>query len=528
MKILYYSGRIRNRDALCRSLSIPKGEDPYQQDIRMLERAWQEWGEELCLRLCGAFAIVLETDDRLLLFRDHFGIECLYYAQKNGELFFSDSAAELIAGSGVSGHFNEQMMYAFFLYGYAFGEETFYREVYKLLPGHLLVWDKKNGCIAEKRAWFKPMFYPQEEPRLAYWSDRVRQTVEEVFADEAETIRGNKTGSFLSSGVDSSYMLASADIRDAYCVGYDKKRYRTEAPEARETARFLHRSFHEVHVSTKEYAKAFEAITAAQDQPSTNASLPAFYIACKKAAKKHTLMFSGEGPDEFFAGYYGYVDAAAAASDLQNPYLGCGQMMSLRQYEQLMKEPKPCVSDVHREIYADTESSGYLSRMLRTDISLFLEGDTLSYLSTVKKMTGLQISLPFLDPRVFALAAVMPDIMKRNSVSIGSGKVRYYVGNKFAFRMAASEKLPYETALRRKIGFFAPLSKMLLEEPLRSTVTELLFGGPAEPFFREEFLRSSWSALSDGDDGAWHIIFSVAAFLAWYKKHFDAFGDPIL
>ena len=94
--------------------------------------------------------------------------------------------------------------------------------------------------------------------------------------------------------------------------------------------------------------------------------------------------------------------------------------------------------------------------------------------------------------------------------------------------MAASEKLPYEAAFRRKIGFFAPLSKMLLEEPLRGTVTELLFGGSAEPFFREKYLRSSWSDLSAGDEGAWHVIFPAVAFLAWYKKHFDAFGDPIL
>lgn len=528
MKILYYSGYLRNRSSLCRDLAVPALIERRQQDMLLIERAWQKWGKGFCSRLYGDFAIVLEEKDHILLFRDYFGIEPLYYAEKNGKLFFSGSVSELLSRSVVSGAFNEQMMRVFFLYGHAIGEDTFYREVYKLLPGHLLVWNISTSSVEEKRAWFTPDFDPVDIHQATYWADRIRKTLQEIFEDEKENIRRNKTGSFLSSGVDSSYMLALTKISRAYCAAYDPRKYMTEAPDARATAGYLQRDFHEVRVDAADFAEAFEAVTAAQDQPSSNGSLPAFYLACQEAAKENTLMFSGEGPDEFFAGYKSHDQAEAIASDRLQPYLGCGQMITRDQYEMLMKCPLPAMPDVHKRLCDDTANSAPLSRMLRTDIALFLEGDTLSYMALMKEMTGLEISLPFLDSRFFALASIVPDDMKCRPLSGAADEREQEAGNKYVFRLAAIEKLPQRTAFRKKIGFFAPVSKMLTAPELRARVESLIFGALSRQFFRQEYLQSAWQSLCSGETDFWCVIYPVFSFLAWYEKHFDPSGKPII
>ena len=403
----------------------------------------------------------------------------LYYAvSAEGRLFTAPSIERVLSRSGIRREFNEAVLPVYLQYGYAAGEETFYKGVYRCLPGLL-----GNGPV-EKDA--------EGEELLAEKTDRA---VERLMVD--------KTGAMLlSSGVDSSYMLAASGLEDAYGIGFENFRM-DESAKAEETAAYLGRAFHKVDGSAAGYFAASRLLSEKMEQPMADASLPAFTMVCREAAEKHEKIYCAEGADELFGGYYSYQRFATEDFLRGVPYYGAGHFLMPEEAERILKvRAENPVLRFQRKIF-DSETDN-ASRMMRFDTEFYLTGHTAVYADEISRILGTNIELPFLDTDFMRLAFSVPE---------------EYRVNKYIFRKAAEKRLPAACAQREKAGFPVPVRSWMRQPDAVARIRETISGNTATRFFVPEELERIFRAfLSDGITG-WKILYAVCTFVDWYEKH---------
>ena len=161
-----------------------------------------------------------------------------------------------------------------------------------------------------------------------------------------------------------------------------------------------------------------------------------------------------------------------------------------------------------KELYEESEGDEHLSRLLRIDCALWLEGDILFAAGCSAKAAGLRLLLPYADRRMFELAARIPSALKQKDGI-----------EKYILRRAAEKHLPAETAFRRKVGFSVPVRKWLRTEPFRGRAESVLFGDRSVRFFDQPLLRQYWSSFQAGNDEAWQIPYAAYVFIIWAMEY---------
>ena len=173
------------------------------------------------LRGMFTFAIWDRKNETLFCARDHFGIKPFYYYQNDaGELLFGSEIKSFLAHPGFKKELNEEQLPLYLSYQYSPGEDTFFKGVKKLMPAHWLEW--KAGQLTVQRYW-QPKFDPDDSRTLEEWEDEISAAMKESV--QAHKIADVEVGSFLSSGVDSSYMAALAHVDKTFTVGFANKQY---------------------------------------------------------------------------------------------------------------------------------------------------------------------------------------------------------------------------------------------------------------------------------------------------------------
>ena len=206
-----YRGHIRNWEALCKELEIWPGLPREDREQLILTKAYEKWGYDMADHLHGMFAFALWDVDRQQLFclRDHFGTKPFYYYQtSDGKLLYGTTIRKIMEQPGFVKELNEEMLQIYLSLTYGAGEDTFFKGVKKLLPGRYLIW--KDGQLKVERYW-KPEFHPDESKSLEDWADEIHTTLQKIMP-EVKTAE-EQAESFLSGGVDSSYVLAMSDIK---------------------------------------------------------------------------------------------------------------------------------------------------------------------------------------------------------------------------------------------------------------------------------------------------------------------------
>ena len=161
-----------------------------------------------------------------------------------------------------------------------------------------------------------------------------------------------------------------------------------------------------------------------------------------------------------------------------------------------------------KPLYADSASDEHLSRLLRIDCALWLEGDILFGINRSTRSCGLKLLLPYADRRLFELSTRIPSALKWKD---GVGK--------YILRRAAERQLPHEVAFRPKIGFSVPINGWMRREPCRTRVESILFGPQSARFFDQSLLRRYWSAFLEGDDVMRQIVYAAYVFLIWVREY---------
>ena len=235
-----YRGHIRNWEELCERLGIDLSLSREEREKEILIKAYQTWGYEMADHMYGMFAFALWDDEEKKLFclRDQFGTKPFYYYEtEDGQLLYGTMIRDIMKQPGFVKELNEEMLQLYLSLTYVAGENTFFRGLKKLMPGRYLIW--QNGRLTIKRYW-KPEFHPDESKSLEDWADEIHSTIQEIMP-EVKTA-DEKVESFLSGGVDSSYVLAMSDAEQADGCGYEEERF-DESVLAEKTARILGRKF---------------------------------------------------------------------------------------------------------------------------------------------------------------------------------------------------------------------------------------------------------------------------------------------
>ncbi len=503
VQVRYYSGYIRNFKKLCEELGItPLSRE--QREEQILIKGFAKWGTQLPMHLFGAFAFALYDDsaDKLYVFRDQVGQKQLFYAVVGDELLCNGDIDAIVSDSRFEKRLNKRMLQQYLFYGYPIGKETFYEGVYKLKGGHYLVWDGKQVKLT---CYFKPLFRP-EDKSLDEFAEEIKAVVTEILEEERADTELPYKESFLSGGVDSSYLLAASDAQCANTVGYEEADF-SEAHLAKETAEHFNKGFRVKMITPEMYFERIPTVMDKMGQPLGDASAVAFSIGCQAVKEHADVVYSGEGIDEFFGGYNAHK--REIPSDWA--YLTCSHIMNTDVVKSLMldfdEDVKP--SDPLMSMWEEAKEEDQLDSKLTMDISFWLDGDI--YLNTDRTSTacGIELHTPFSDYRLFEVASRIPSKYQFREEQ-----------NKYVFRKAASSILPYESAFRKKVGFPVPVRQWLADERYNQPVKEKLFGTSSQKFFDQAQMKDMWDRFIGGETLLWNRVYAIYAFLLWYDLKF--------
>ena len=539
--VIVFNGEIYNFQALTAELQAAGHTFATRSDTEVLLHGYEEWGKGMLDRLRGMFTFALwdRKAETLFLARDHFGIKPLYYYQnEEGELLFGSEIKSFLDHPGFHKALNEDQLSLYLSYQYSPGEGTFFRGVKKLLPAHCLTWHA--GTVKIERYW-QPAFTPDEGPALAEWEQAIADAMTESVA--AHKIADVEVGSFLSSGVDSSYMAALAKVDKTFTVGFANKQY-DETDFAKEFSAHIGVKNYAYRITPEEYWANLGRIQYHMDEPLADAASVALYFVNREAAKQVKVCLSGEGADEFFGGYNIYKEpftvswydklplwlrraVGAAASvlppvpgvnflvrrgrPLEERYIGNTNLMGERRKRQLLKNHTGRIlpTDLSRPYFEQTRGQDAVTRMEYCDLNLWMVGDILLKADKMSMANSLELRVPFLDRKVFDLACRIPTSCKVNAAQ-----------TKIAMRGAAEKTIPPKTADKKKLGFPVPVRAWLREEKYAAILREAFASDAAEQFFNTAALKKRLDRHLHRKLGSWRQLWCVFIFLVWYDEYF--------
>ena len=321
---------------------------------------------------------------------------------------------------------------------------------------------------------------------------------------------GEVAESFLSGGVDSSYVLAMSDAKRADSCGYDEERF-DESRVAAKTAELLNVEHSVANIQPKDFFDVVPYVMYNMEQPLGDASAIVFTLGCLAIAKHTKLCYSGEGADEFFGGYNMYRNAERYGDELKNFYVGNTNIMKEDEKKRILRHYDENVLPINlvKYIYDETEGLDPLTKMSDVDIQIWLEGDIYLNVDKMSTAAGLEIRMPLTDRRIFDIASRMPSKFKVNEEQ-----------NKVAFRTAAAKVLPEEIAFRKKLGFIVPIRIWLADERYNADVRAKFSSDMAAEFFDLSEIKAIYDEYVGGNSDNWRKVWTIYTFLVWYEEYF--------
>ena len=271
-------------------------------DTEVILHGYEEYGEEGILsKLRGMFAFTIWDSKKEKLFgaRDHFGIKPYYYTMIDGDFVFGSEIKSFLKYPKFKKEVNEKALKHYLVFQYNPLEETFFKGVKKLRPGHYYIFE--NGKLEIKSYYNLTLDY--KEMTFDEAVSKIEKEVEESV--KYHKISDVEVGSFLSGGVDSSYVVATAMPNKTFSVGFDNKGF-DETVYAKELSDRLGIENFSKIITPDEFFDGINKVQYYSDEPHANLSSVALYFLSKLASEQVKVVLSGEGADELFAGYNEY------------------------------------------------------------------------------------------------------------------------------------------------------------------------------------------------------------------------------
>jgi asparagine synthase (glutamine-hydrolysing) len=318
------NGEIYNHLALREPLIASGHRYSTRSDTETIVHLFEEYGEQCVQHLRGMFAFAIWNRNTRTLFiaRDRLGIKPLYYELTPERLLFGSEIKALLAHGGARPEFNRAALPEYLAFGYLSGEETFYRGILKLMPGHTMTIGP-SGKAEIRQYWDLDASKPHASRQEKYYVQSYRELLEG--AVNSHLMSDVPLGVFLSGGVDSSAVAAlMTKLRhepvETFSVGYSEQAH-SELPFAREVAQHIQSRHHEVTISEEDFFGALPHLIWHEDEPIVWPSSVSLYFVARLARERVTVVLTGEGADETLAGYARYA-FTVKNSELDRIYRG--------------------------------------------------------------------------------------------------------------------------------------------------------------------------------------------------------------
>ena len=554
-KVIIFNGEIYNYREIREKLVAAGHTFRTNTDTEVLIHGYEEYGEKLLNMLRGMFAFVIWDKNRRELFgaRDFFGIKPMYYAIMGKTLMFGSEIKSFLAHPEFKKELNTTALENYLTFQYSPTKETFFKNVYKLLPAHYFLY--KDGKMSIKRYW-DVNFRPDGKPELDEWVQRISDTFHDSV--KAHKIADVEVGSFLSSGVDSSYVAAIADVDKTFTVGFGNDEKYNEIGWAKNFSKAVNIENTSKVISPEEYWGSLEKIQYHMDEPLADPSAVALYFVCNIASEKLKVVLSGEGADEIFGGYNVYSDPDGTlydklprglrravgsvaeklpakrgvnffvrkGKDVEERFIGNAYMFTPAERKALLKDETgaPSPMAITMPYFKRVSGMDDVTKMQYLDLHMWMAGDILLKADKMSMANSLELRVPFLDKEVMALAEQIPT-KYRVTHEKGTDETKYIT--KYAMRLAAKKDTPSETAktaAKKKLGFPVPIRVWLKEDKYYGIVREAFESENAKMFFNTELLVSLLDDHRAGKADNSRKIWTVFIFLVWYRVYFENNG----
>ena len=509
-----------------------------KSDTEVLVHGYEKWGKDLPKHLRGmfAFAIYDKKENSLFLARDNFGIKPLYYAYMNDTFMFASEIKAFLEHPSFKKEFNEDILGSYLSFSFTPTTETFFKDVKRLDAGHYLYF--KDGKIIVERYYQKSF----KEKDISY-----EEAVKEIASIMQDSVNKHllsdvEVGSFLSSGIDSSYIVALAKPDKTYTVGYDLAKY-NEIEYAKDLANKLKINNTSKVITKQEYMDIIPTIMYHLDEPTSDPAAVALYFVAKLASKDVKVVLSGEGADEFFGGYNIYrqdVDMGwynkipyfirhgialvcrllpevrgvnffiRRGERLENSYIGVNRVFGDKEVKKVLLKKCPLKNkDVTKKTYDDFKNEKDIVKMQAIDIDFWLMKDILLKADKMTMASSLEGRVPFIDKEVFNVASTLPieyKVTKENT--------------KVALRDAAKEVIPNESYKKKKLGFPVPVREWMKEKDFYEMIKTSFKSQYASKFFNQEYILNLLEEHYTGKKDNYRKIWTIYCFLTWYNVYF--------
>ena len=303
--VIVFNGEIYNYKQIREDLVKAGHTFATGSDTEVLIHGYEEYGKDILPKLRGMFSFVIWNKETKELFgaRDFFGIKPLYYAEMDGTFIFGSEIKSFLEHPSFKKELNETALENYLTFQYSPAEETFFKGVFRLPPAHYFI--KNSEGFTRGRYW-EINFEADEKPELDEWVDRISDIMHDSV--EAHKVSDVEVGSFLSSGVDSSYVAAIANVDKTFTVGFGTDERYNEIGWAKNFSKAIGKENTSKVITPEEYWGILPKIQYHMDEPLADPSAVALYFVCNIASEKLKVVLSGEGADEIFGGYNVYSE----------------------------------------------------------------------------------------------------------------------------------------------------------------------------------------------------------------------------
>ena len=539
--VINFNGEIYNFQELKEELIKCGHKFKTKSDTEVIIHGYEEYGYDIVNKLRGMFAFVIWDIKNKKLFgaRDNFGIKPFYYYLKDNNFIYGSEIKSFLKYPEFAKEMNKETLKNYLVFQYSPLEETFFKNVYKLMPGHYFVYE--NGKI-EKHKYFQ-IEYKNDNNNL----ENIINGINDVMKDSIEhhKISDVEVGSFLSSGVDSSYIVSNANVSKTYTVGFEGEGGFNEINDAKDLSNLLGIENTNELITPEMFFEAVPKVQYYSDEPHANLSAVPLYYLARLASHDVKVVLSGEGADELFGGYFLYdvpkeyvkyskVPFAIrhliknlvchlpnfkgkhflteAGSKIEDKYIGQAFIMNNDEANDILTDEYKSnlkYQDITKQKYEDVKDKNDVLKKMYLDMNFWLPSDILLKADKMTMASSLELRVPFLDKKVFEY-----------STHIG---VPYIVNNhttKYAFRKAAEKTVPREWSTRPKLGFLVPFKNWLKEDKYYTIVKNVFNKSTASKFFDTKKINK---LLDDHHNGKWNNarkIYTIYTFLVWYNIYF--------
>jgi len=531
-------------------------------DTEVIVHLYEEFGESCVEKLRGMFAFAIWDGRNRTLFiaRDRLGIKPLYYASSSKSLVFASEMKAILADPEVRREVEPAMIDRFLSFNYTPGEETFFKNIHKLQPGHYMV--ARPGELQVRQYWDLHFSGEPVHPNQKQAEEQLVDLLEESV--RLHMISDVPVGFLLSGGLDSTAMLSLAAGKtdqpiSSYTIGFSEPGIEDERPYARLAASRYGVKHYEMTITSKDFVDFLPQYVWHMEEAVCEPPAVALYYISKLAKEHVKVLISGEGGDEAFAGYPNYRNLLwlerlkSAAGPLKGVFSGMlGALNSVAHSKKIAKymplldiplssyyysrtsspfsffnqpanpvyssafaatvDKRKSLSAVQKYLQGELNN---LNKMLYVDTKTWLPDDLLVKADKITMANSIELRVPFLDHKVMEFAASLPS----------NFKVRGFT-TKYLAKKALSARVPQEIINRKKTGFPVPYESWLRKD-LNSWLRDLLFSQRAmeRGYFDRRGVENLFSRNSE--TGAYSKeIFCLAVLELWHRVFSDGGNLP--